>query len=953
MVKRNSYKGNALRKTRCFLTKKEQRSVNPFKTRFEASQRSIYWSRNSRSGVGLFPGGKDDKGKEVLNARLFAPPPGEEKNHSIGSPDQKERRSVNLSEKLLEALRQSPYWTAKTRANGNTIQGLTCPVCGDKSAWTYAAGPMAINCNRLSQCGARTKTLELFPEVRRNIERDFPATKTDPHRPAREYLLSRAISESTLQGLDYRYEKTARGGAVMFPCGKDGKGKEVLNGRLFNPPPGEGKSQNVGSTTGRFWKHPNIIYDPNKPVWIYEGIFDSLSRIEMGGQAIAVLSAGQDPAKVDLSEFPHKILAFDNDAAGRRACRKWKSVYPDAEVVLCDQGQDQNSLLQAGSLEEVKKQFEIDLPRYRLNGDLALADSANQYADIFYKFHQYAPGLFPFRRCTYFSSLKTPRGNDTQPYVSVARCLKGTVRVIYYILDRSNPNKPEFLYHLEIQPEVGRSIEATATGPDLSSNKKLTEWFLSAARRTWEGDPRACTALSLMITGNRSAPEVRQLTVTGYQPENGAYVFPCWAVDISGKHLVPDKRGFFQISYNQYFRPPTHNEGKNITPVGISKERLRELYSLIGQAWGNNGILALSWTIASWFVYQIKEAVNFFPFLSFFGDPASGKSALVVILNAIQGREGEGLPVTQLNSKKGLTRTIGQLSGLFTALLEDNERNDRAFDWSIILTAYNKGPLQVQAAFSNDLQTRESPFLGALLFCQNYEPFNSEAEKQRVISQHYKAEQLTDTTRAAYEKLTAIEKSELAGILRQVLINRKHFEEGWRQEYDKAIHDLSPMDERRILQNHALILAFHRLFCSCFGIPQDDAITNFFRETCHQKCSTSAVRQTTLADHFFELMDTIDEDKAPGAWYVEKKKSLIFINIPRVENLIRNKGINLQITEPLSKALQAHPAFVKNSIIYRFPDDPEIDVSGRPKQRRVWAFNLEWFRQNIAENIKW
>ena len=38
----------------------------------------------------------------------------------------------------------------------------------------------------------------------------------------------------------------------------------------------------------------------------------------MDQQAIAVLAAGQAPAKLDLAELPHKILAFDNDEAGRR-----------------------------------------------------------------------------------------------------------------------------------------------------------------------------------------------------------------------------------------------------------------------------------------------------------------------------------------------------------------------------------------------------------------------------------------------------------------------------------------------------------------------------------------------------------------------------------------------------------------------------------------------------------
>jgi len=277
---------------------------------------------------------------------------------------------MKITEKIHEALKNSPYWTEKTRSNGRTINGLICPACGDRTAWAYDAEPWAIVCNRKSNCGASTTTLELFSELRRNIEKDFPATKDEPDRPAREYLLSRGLSR-VLKGLDFRYLKNVRNtgsGAVMFPVGRDDKGKETLNGRLFNPPAGEGKTHNIGSTAGRFWKHPGHSYKPHDKTFIVEGVLDALSLLEMGFQAIAVLASGQDPAKVDLSFFKEKILAFDNDEAGHRACKKWHQAYPEADIVLCDPGQDWNDLLQSGPADQVKKHFTENLPRYQMNG---------------------------------------------------------------------------------------------------------------------------------------------------------------------------------------------------------------------------------------------------------------------------------------------------------------------------------------------------------------------------------------------------------------------------------------------------------------------------------------------------------------------------------------------------------------------------------------------------------
>jgi len=853
-----------------------------------------------------------------------------------------------LDEKIKEALKTSVYWTSKTRAANNTIQGLTCPACGDKNAWAYASSPMAINCNRMSQCGARTKTLDIFPEIRRDIERDFPATKDDPHRPAREYLKSRGLSH-VLTGLDFRYMKDARktgSGAVMFPVATSQDGKEILNGRLFSPPPGEGKTHNVGSTTGIHWQHPSIPYGPNQKTFITEGILDALSLLEMGKQAIAVLASGQDPAKVDLSSFQNLVLAFDNDEAGYQACRKWRVFYPESEVILCDSGQDWNDILNAGPITKVKEQFEQNLPRYRNNGTLALATDANDFATIYYRFYGKPPGLFTFARATYYSIIKTPRNEAAEPYVAASICIRGTIKVLSYIVDRTNPAKPEYHYNLAVQPAKGRPVEVTATGKEISSARALNEFLLSTAKINWEGDPKAATALQTKITGDKAAPEVLLLTVTGYQLEYGHYIFNRWAVDASGNLATPNKRGLFQLGHNQYFKPPHHGESKSIQPATITKKRAKEIYRLIREAWGLNGIVALSWTVAGWFVNQVKAETNYFPFLSLFGDPASGKSALVTLLNNIQGREGEGLPVTQLNTKKGAIRTIGQVSGLFTALLEDNDRNEKGFDYSIILTAYNRGPLQVQASFSNDLSTRENPFLGTLLFSQNIEPFNSKAEKQRTISLEFKTEAISDSTRAAYEKLTAIDKREIAGIMQQALIKRAHFK-NWHNEYTAAQAALRPMAERRILDNHALILAFYRLFCSCFDIDTEPQATTFMAEIGRKKCVTSAIRKTTIADHAFEQLDLIDTREHPTAYHINTERKMILVNLPEVERILRsNRGMSFQVSEQLTRALQEHPAYIRNSLNYRFPTPQNAPETGRPTQRRVWAFCLEWFQKN-------
>ena len=133
---------------------------------------------------------------------------------------------TNFLERLADRLRESDYKGPNFKDNGQYMSGLICPECHDKTAWAYSKAPWSINCNRLNHCGARIKTLELFPELTWDIEKEFAYTPEDPNRPATAFLNRRGLRES-LKGLKYRYMTNLRGtgsGGVMFPVGEDSNG---------------------------------------------------------------------------------------------------------------------------------------------------------------------------------------------------------------------------------------------------------------------------------------------------------------------------------------------------------------------------------------------------------------------------------------------------------------------------------------------------------------------------------------------------------------------------------------------------------------------------------------------------------------------------------------------------------------------------------------------------------
>jgi len=820
-------------------------------------------------------------------------------------------------------LQKSEYWTPKTKDKGGYISNLKCPECGDVTAWAYSCEPWSINCNRQNECGIRTKTLKLFPEIIQNIEKENPPCNEDPNRPATAYLHSRGLNES-LKGLHYEYWKDIRGtgsGGVMFKVA-DG----VYNGRIFNPPHGEGKTHNRGSTSGVFWKHSKD-YDQIKPVYVVEGIIDALSLWEMGFQAIAALSSGQDPPKLDLSEFNGNLIpAFDPDDAGASALRKWKKHYPNAGAIMPVKG-DWNDLLLSRSKDKAKEYFESQLPEFEFRAKLSLANSGEDYGNIYYEYKKHPAGLFIFGK-RYFYSQEKDKAAKTFPVSNF------TIEADHYQLDNSNPEEPVNRYYLKIKPSNGgRPVRCTVSANDIASPGGFTGMFLTRARVLWEGDKMPSLALTRMIVES-GAPVVRQLQITGYDKESDCYIFKDFAIDKKEKFMLPTEKGFFELSRSEQIRPsqyPTIKPVKGIEP--------KEVYSLIYQAWGNQGVIGVAWEVAGWFVHRIKKQTGFFPFLSFWGDTQVGKSMLTRFMNALQCLDEEGLPMKKSNTSKGEIRKLAQRAGLFKALLESNDGDNIRFDMDALLTMYNENPLQVRALKSNDIQTVEIPFRSSLLFVQNREPFKTKAQKERVVSVEFREDALTPETSQAFNKLIQIPISEMAYFFPFVMQHREVFESKWVDAFQQARNDIKEaIGDARITDNHAIILAFHRLLCDVLQVNYD--LKPCIEEIGKRKQKECRHRAESVADIFFDILQQIPPSEA---WFVLRNEELgyLIINLNEALQKINKEDrtdFRVQLKD-LQASLREHPSYMpdESNKLYRFTRVCGQTIENKPL--RAWVFD--------------
>ena len=842
-------------------------------------------------------------------------------------------RDGEFCARLRTRIRGSDLWGQRSRESGGKFSGLKCPECGRWEAWAYADFPWWVICNHKSTCGARVKTIDLFPELVTNIEKEFPPTAADPDAPARQYLFARGLSAKTLEGLRFVYRKNIRkcgSGGVLFYVGVDGAGHDVWNGRIFSPPPGEDKSHNQGATAGLCWWHPGIVYDPARPLFVVEGIIDALSLIEMGLQAIAILSSGQDPGKLrsKLGEYAgNLVIALDPDAAGASGLEKWKAIYPAARAICAVKG-DWNDFLKAHG-GRAAEAFKEALPEMECRAKLLLAETAQEYADIWFAFYGRPPFLFEFGR-KYWWGVFGKKELETRNVSNFV------LETDHFQLDTSSPDNPVYRYFLKVSPAAGQPKLCSMAGTDLASPNAIRSAFLENACAVWKGDQGPSLALTSKIVDS-GAPVVRQVHVLGHDRESGCLVFSDFAVDRDGKVHSPDGKGFFRLGRREILRPPPIESDRDRTIRPKKGESMKRIYELLNAAWPDNGPLALAFWVASWFAYAVKPELGFFPFLSLWGDTQTGKSGLARRLNAMQCWDSEGLPMTKLNTGKGEIRDLAKKSSMCIPLLEGNKEEKMRFDLNSLLTLFNAGnPLQVRAKKSNDLATRVTEFQATLCFVQNKEPFQTKAQMERVVSSRmFVSKDLTDSSIVAFRELLRIPGRELGQAYLEVMSRRREVEAGWYAEYIRARDEImQAVPDNRIAEVHGLVLAFHRYAEKFFGAKND--LTIFLVSLATRKQRKCNHREATEADMFFESLDTVDPKTAEKYAHVVDGK--FFVNLPEALRSLEGNGFKFY-KQPLMEALRDHPAYLVSNWSHRATWD-YVGLVAVTENKKCWVFDV-------------
>jgi hypothetical protein len=767
------------------------------------------------------------------------------------------------------------------KLNGKYIQNLECPSCGNREAYANASKPSALYCNRKNKCGSTTDidARIIAPDLFQDFHKNHPPTKSNPKATAKAYLKSRGLNPD-----DVEFEqKQINVDGKEYPAVGFRLDKDTINHRLIDYT-GKDKTRTYGEYSGKIWKKQKLNF--KQPIYITEAVLDSLSLIQGACvQSVSCLSSGHIPKEFyqSLPEHAQIVLAFDNDKAGREATSKHRNFLiehssiekSNVSVSLPPSGKDWNDMLQDVG-EEMKLSEHAEWEWCEWRGKLLMEDMSGTfdeylkiYSEKYTSEHGLYLGFLIFRRETWFVSFKTEKTDGVSVIVPVStRLLNGEMTLLYDLVDESLPYGNKAHHRFKWEPKNGQQSLLEMNSESFGKTESFRTRLLPYRGVFYGNQHQLNKYIEYFFRHN--PPRIRQLTAFGYDPKSDCFVYSHRLYDADGKRFEIGKDAYFEKQNLSPFL-----EKSSIPKVGVIdySTLLDHLYG----AFGNRGLLALGFWVTSIFSHVVFEEFRFFPFLSLYGDPRTGKSFLVLLLNRMFGLDMEGLPATKDNTSKGEKRRMSQFSSMVIPMLEAQEGSTR-FDFNDLLPMYNRNPAQTRAATTNNNETIEIPFHATLTFVQNHEQFKTRAAMERVVSIQFADTDITDESFEHFQKLSEFSPENLTSFGDHILKNRKYFEEA----IVNAVQTFSDLFvekgvwARRIADNHAIAFAGFVLMNSLVEWKSDadlKSLTGYMVQLGKTKIET-ARSETPNADTFLELLENVADGNA-----VKRKGNNIYIRL--------------------------------------------------------------------------
>lgn len=718
------------------------------------------------------------------------------------------------------------------------VQGI-CPDCSKKELYTSYEKPWVFKCNRLNNCGYEETAKELFPDLFEKWSDKYVCSETNPHAAADAYLsIGRGFDLTKISGWytqDNYYDRNKRLGSatVRFPIA-NGYWERIIDEDFKF----DGKAHFMPGTKykGIWWSAPEKPLHLAGEIWICEGIFDAIALMHLGKTAVSVMSCRNYPeCELDkiynaktATKLPRLVWAFDNDPAGKEWAKKFheratEAGY-DSTVAINTRKGDWSDLLHTLKDSEDDK-LEQAFDDFLYEGKIYCASSAIEKGILLYRRPGWKLRSFDFNYANrwYWFELDAEEyqkkiqealdeGIVDAEGEAISRCdpvqqIAGCYPTPLYVQRNKVTDESWFYFKVDF-PDGKKTIKNTFTAAQLTSLSEFKKRFLEVS----SGLFYTGTAKTLERALNKRMERIKSVDTIdyiGYSKEHGTYIFSDVAVR-DGRAVTINDEDYFSFG-----RETIKSLSKSIT-LNINHELSEyksQWFEHLWTAFGERGVVALTFFFGSLFAEQIRAEQKSFPFLEIIGDPGTGKTTIIEFLWKLLGRQDyEGFDPSK-SSIAGRYRNFVQVANLPVVLIESDRESGnsiKTFDWDELKTAYNGRSIRSRGVSTGGNETYEPEFRGSIVISQNNTVNASEAIMQRICHLHFSRELISEESGVAVRKL---ERTPIEDVSHFILLATQNEKEALKIIADKTEHYRQQLlanpdiNTPRIALNHAQMLA--------------------------------------------------------------------------------------------------------------------------------------------------
>ncbi len=878
----------------------------------------------------------------------------------------------------------------KSSGNGYLING-TCPDCSKRELFTDSNKPFTLKCNRLNKCGYEETIKDIYPEVFEDLTKKHPATKEDPRVTAKVYLSQvRGFDLARINGWydqDVKFDAPTGTGSATVRFYLD-KAKTRFWERIIDYADVFGKKAHFGGKRredgklyrGEWWQPPGMAIDPERPLYLVEGIFDTIALLHAGFQVVSLMSSNNYPelSLKTVSKNQTLVFALDNNTAGINASKKYarRAIDQGFNVFMAipETLKDWNDLFITRGAEGLRTVMDNAL----WHGATLLAYTAAESAAIWVARTQKSYRLFEKNNAYWDANysrteLEKAVGDKDDPQLlngffdrDVFDLLKDDV-FLGQIKAAINTNKlsncvAEFeyqqvnqydesdrRYHFRVCHENGAIPEAIElSGSSISEASALNKALLSAtAGGDFTGGKKHIEYLRHNAWLKTQPKIVKTVDFIGYDAKSGAYVFDKVAF-FKNKRIEINKQGYFdarKLAIKTTLSGVELDIGTDFNP--------QEFTGHFVNSFGERGLITLAWWTASLFAEQLRGHFGYFPFFEICGQASSGKSTLIEVLWKLFGRSDyEGFNPLQ-SSPTALDRNLSKVANIPAVIIEsdanDEINNARGFNWEMLKPAYNGNAIRDRGMKTQGNETKANPFRATLMSAQNVPIDGSEAILSRFVHLTLHRTHHKPGGKFHADTLRRMDVDKLSGFMPLMILNADSIISDIKEkhaEYAKTFKD-APIYIERIIDNHAIVMAM--LATLTKYLPIEPELVEVAMELCRDlavKRQESIQKDHPSVQEFWDKYEylNVSESKGHGAMYSIEilnhsvKEGQIAINFAHFESVCRDRGVSLPDLKEVKRHIQSTKA-------HKYQDQKAVNSNILNKTVRCYLFEDSNFKK--------